>query len=95
MKTAEAHKLHPLADPQHKAGQIVFLHAADNTQHTLTSVVNSLSGDRLTWWDDESPDVHLTAAEVKRIFKDITARAAKVISCVGDFCPRIDKGGGK
>lgn len=76
-------QLHPLAAPNVQSGRIEFEHS-DGTLHTFTSVVNSLSGSRLCYFDNDAPDVDPSLAYVRSVFRDIRNKA-KVRSSVGDF----------
>jgi hypothetical protein len=78
-------KIHSLADPEKKAGFIRFVHFGDGSERTFTTVVNSLSGDRLSWFDGNAPYVTKTDAWPKSVFRDIRAKATRVIECIGDF----------
>jgi hypothetical protein len=75
--------IHPLAEPNQLSGQIKFLHS-DGQAHTFTSVVNKLTGDRLTYADDAPPSVNDSVGWVRRTFRNIRAKA-QVLSVVGDF----------
>jgi hypothetical protein len=74
-----------LADPSKKSGTIRFVHFRDGTERRFTSVVNRLSGDRLSWFDDAAPSVGNDVRQVKRMFDSIRKKATKVLECVGDF----------
>lgn len=81
MKNADA--IHSLARPNVPSGQIKFIHS-DGTKHTFYSVVNDLSGDRLSAFDSSAPSINDTLKWVKSVFRDIRAKA-KVLEVVGDF----------
>jgi hypothetical protein len=72
-----------LARPNTKAGKIVFIHS-DGKKHFFYSCINDLSGDRLSAFDREAPDVAQDDKWAKSVFKDIKAKC-KVISCIGDY----------
>lgn len=76
-------KIHPLADPGKKAGTIRFIHK-DGTERTFATVVNRLTGSRMSWFDDCAPYATESEAWPKSVFRDIR-RKAKVLECVGDF----------
>ena len=78
-------KIHSLADPSKKSGTIRFVHFRDGTEHTFTSVVNRLSGDRLSWFDGAAPSVGNDVRQVKRMFDSIREKATRVVECIGDF----------
>jgi hypothetical protein len=82
-------KIHSLADPTKKAGTIRFVHKdkdnGEESERTFTTVVNRLTGDRLSWFDDNAPYVTKSDAWPKSVFRDIRKKATRVIECVGDF----------
>jgi len=84
MNTTQAARqaLHPLASLEDAAGKITFLHEGE--VRSLTTVVSSLTGDRMTWWDNQSPYIDHTVGEVRKLFKRIRSKA-EVIAEVGDF----------
>lgn len=73
--------IHPLASG--KTGRIRFIHS-DGKEHSFTSTVNELSGDRMSWFDDEPPSVGDTVSWVRSVFRDIRKKA-EVIEVAGDF----------
>lgn len=77
--------VHSLADTNKPAGMIRFIHFRDGKEHSFYSVVNSLSGSRLSAFDDNAPDVGDSVAWVKTVFRDIRAKATKIIENIGDF----------
>jgi len=85
MKKTDLLKISSLADPKEKAGTIRFVHFRDGTERTFTSVVNRLSGDRLSWFDDQAPSVGNDVRQVEMMFDSIRRKATRVIECVGDF----------
>ena len=58
--------IHPLAAKQ-PAGKIVFIHS-DGIEHCYYSVVNKLSGSRLSAFDGNAPTVDNSIKEVRTIF---------------------------
>jgi tRNA/tmRNA/rRNA uracil-C5-methylase (TrmA/RlmC/RlmD family) len=78
-------RISSLADQTKKAGFIRFIHFRDGSERTFTSVVNTLSGDRLSWFDDAAPSVGNDVRQVKRMFDSIRRKATRVIECIGDF----------
>lgn len=78
-------EIHPLARAGVKSGKITFIHFRDGATHTFQTCVNDLSGSRLSWFDNNPPDVDESLAYIRSVFKDIRKKATKVIECVGDF----------
>ena len=81
MKTKK--DIHSLADTKRKGGQIRFIHS-DGTEHKFYSVINTLSGSRLSGFDGSPPSVDDSLKWVKSVFKDIRKRS-EVIEVIGDF----------
>ncbi len=74
-------RIHPLASG--RSGAIRFVHS-DGTEHRFYSTINSLSGDRLSGFDDEAPSIGDSISWVKSVFRDVRAKA-EVIEVLGDF----------
>jgi hypothetical protein len=81
MKNAKA--IHPLALDRVVSGQIKFIHS-DGKEHIFYSVVNRMSGDRLSAFDDSPPSINDALKWVRSVFRDIRAKA-KVVKVIGDF----------
>jgi hypothetical protein len=77
-------KIHPLARAEEKSAFIRFVHI-DKKEHTYSTCVNDLTGDRMSWFDNHAPDVNQPLREIKRMFKNINKKAVKVIEYQGDF----------
>lgn len=73
-----------LADPDKPAGQIRFIHS-DGQEHLFATCFNSLSGSRLAWFNNSAPMVDCTGSEIKTMFKNIRAKAQRIIEVIGDF----------
>jgi len=66
-----------------KTGYIKFIHHKTGEENYFYSTINSLSGDRLSAFNNEVPSINdLTWA--RSVFKDIRKKA-KVIEDLGDF----------
>jgi len=76
-------EIHSLARPGTPAGEIRFIHK-DGKEHVFYSVVNDLSGSRLSAFDNDAPSVDDSIAWVKSVFRDIRKKA-KVVKVIGDF----------
>lgn len=83
MTILEAEKIHPLADKNAKGGKIKFIHP-DGKEHFFISVVNRMSGDRLTYFDGEPPSINDDMKYVQSVFRGIRKKA-KVLEVIGDF----------
>ncbi len=79
----DAKLINPLARHGAKSGMIKFIHK-DGKEHAFYTCVNDLSGSRLSWFDNNAPDVDESLAYIKSVFKDIRKKA-KVIQEMGDF----------
>jgi hypothetical protein len=75
--------IHRLARPNTPAGKIRFIHK-DGKEHYFYSVINDMSGSRLSAFDNDPPGVDDPVAWVKTVFRDIRARA-QVLEVIGDF----------
>jgi hypothetical protein len=85
MTPADAKKIHSLADVNEKGGKIRFIHFRDGKENSFTSVVNIMSGSRLSYFNNEAPSVDDPVAWVKSVFKGIRKKSTKVIEVIGDF----------
>lgn len=77
MKTIEPP---PLTDKKQPWGVIRFIHS-DGKEHKFYSVVNELTGSRLSAFDCDAPDVD-SMAWAKSVFRDIRKKA-KVLDFAG------------
>lgn len=77
--------IHPLARPNVPSGKIRFIHFRDGTEHTFYTCVNDLTGSRMSWFDNNPPDVDESLAYIRSVFRDIRKKATKVLEVVGDF----------
>jgi hypothetical protein len=76
--------IHTLAQKGAKSGKIRFIHK-DDTEHTFTSVVNRLTGDRMSYFDSSAPTVGDSLAWVRSVFRDIRKKSKGVLEVIGDF----------
>ena len=83
MKNAKV--LHRLAQNNRPSGRIRFIHFRDGKEHSFTSCVNEMSGNRLSYFDDSAPTIDDPVAWVRSVFRDIRKKATSVIEIVGDF----------
>lgn len=77
--------IHSLARPGVKSGKIRFIHFGDGKEHCFYSCVNDMSGNRLSAFDNDPPNIGDSLAWVESVFRDIRKKATKVIDCIGDF----------
>lgn len=75
--------IHKLAQKGAKSGKIRFIHS-DGKEHYFYTVVNSLSGSRLSAFDSDAPSIDDPIKWIKSVFRDIRAKA-KVLEVIGDF----------
>lgn len=75
--------IHSLARPNKPSGKIRFIHS-DGKEHSFYSVINDMSGSRLSAFDSDAPSIDDTLAWVKSVFRDIRKKA-QVLEVVGDF----------
>ena len=73
--------MNSLTDTSKPHGKVRFIHK-DGTEHTFFTAVNKLSGNRLSGFDNNPPDVGESIAYLKTVFRDIRIKA-KVISYEG------------
>lgn len=76
--------IHPLARLNAKSGMIKFVHT-DAKIHSFRSVVNDLTGDRLSYFDNNAPSINDELKRIKSIFKNIREKSLDIVECVGDF----------
>lgn len=81
-------KIHHLARPGEKSGKIRFIHFRDGKEHTFYTCVNDLTGSRMSWFDNDPPDINESLAYINSVFTDICKKATKVLEVYGDFCQR-------
>ena len=77
--------IHKLARPNCKSGKIRFIHFRDNKEHYFYSVVNDMTGDRLSAFDGDAPTIDDSLTWVRSVFRDIRRKSTKVIEDIGDF----------
>ena len=80
-RQASKPKAPPLTDKKKPWGVIAFIHK-DGTEHKFYSVVNEMSGSRLSGFDTSAPHVG-DMPWVKSVFKDIRRKAKKVLGYSG------------
>lgn len=76
--------IHKLARPNQKSGKIRFIHFRDGKEHAFYTCVNDLSGSRMSWFDNNPPDIDESLSYIRSVFKDIRKKA-EVIEVIGDF----------
>jgi hypothetical protein len=76
--------IHPLARRGEKSGKIVFIDQADGKDHSFTSVINDMTGSRLSYFDNNPPSIDDSLTWVRSVFADIRKKA-RVKLDVGDF----------
>ncbi len=77
--------IHPLASPNQLSGMIRFIHKKDGAEHTFKTCVNKLTNDRLSWFDNDAPEINTPISDIKKMFKNIREKSARVIESIGDF----------
>lgn len=75
--------IHKLAQPNTKAGKIWFIHK-DGKEHYFYTVVNDMTGNRLSAFDNDHPSIDDNLSWIKSVFRDIRLKA-KVTKVIGDF----------
>lgn len=76
-------KMKSLIDTRKPYGEIVFVHFRDGTTHKFWTAVNKLTGERLSAFDNNPPDIGESVAYCKSVFSDIRRKATRVISYEG------------
>ena len=76
--------IHPLAERGELSGKIRFVHK-DGKEHSFTSVVNRLTGSRLSYFDGNAPSINDPLQWVKSVFWGIRKKATSVTEVIGDF----------
>lgn len=76
-------KIHPLADETAKNIKIKFIHS-DKKEHFFYSIVNEMTGDRLTGFDSEPPTLNQEKKEIKRIIDNLKKKC-KVLEIIGEY----------
>lgn len=67
------------------SGMIRFIHFRDGKEHKFYSVVNDMSGDRLSAFDGDPPTINDSLKWVRSVFRDIRRKSTKVLEDIGDF----------
>lgn len=75
-----AKQIHPLADETKPFVKIQFI-AKDGKEHSFCSCVNSLSGDRLSWFDNSPPTINNSLKFLRDMIKVI--KQDKIIEQIG------------
>lgn len=73
-----------LTDLKRPWGVIRFIHK-DGTEHEFYSVVNRMTGDRMSAFDGDAPGVNDGLAWVKSVFRDIYSKSNKVLGYEGSL----------
>lgn len=73
----------PLALKGQFSGKIRFIHS-DGKEHSFASVVNKLSGSRLSYFDSDPPSIDDSKLWILSVVRDIKKKA-KVLEVIGDF----------
>ncbi len=81
LQSHKALKAPSLTDTKRPWGVIRFIHH-DGTTHEFYSVINRMSGSRLSAFDSDAPGVDDNMAWVKSVFRDIRKKA-KVLGYIG------------
>lgn len=76
-------KPHPLCDMTKPWGIIRFIHFRDGTERKFYTMVNEMSGSRLTAFDGDPPEIDDPMPWIKSVFRDIRKKATKVLSYQG------------
>lgn len=76
--------IHPLAADKALSGKIRFTHS-DGKEHSFYSVVNRLTGSRLSAFDSNAPTIDNSIHWVKSVFRDIRSKSKGVLEVIGDF----------
>ena len=76
--------IHPLADTKAKAGRIRFKHEGNGPEFCFSTCVNNMTGDRMSWFNNDPPFVNDTLKWVRSVFKDIREKTI-VVEVIGDF----------
>ena len=75
-------KPHPLIDLSKPWGVIRFIHS-DGKEREFYSMVNKLTGSRMTAFDKDPPGIDDPLKWVKSVFRDIRSKSQKVLDYQG------------
>ncbi len=75
--------IHSLARPNQFSGKIRFIHS-DGKEHSFASVINDMSGSRLSYFDSSAPTIDDTKRWILSVVRDIKKKAT-VLEVIGDF----------
>ena len=64
-------------------GVIRFIHFRDGSERKFYTMVNEMSGSRLTAFDNDPPGIDESMPFIKSVFKGIRMKATKVLSYEG------------
>lgn len=76
-------KPHPLCDTSKPWGVIRFIHFRDGSEREFYTMVNKLTGDRMTAFDNDPPGINDPMPWIKSMFKNIRKKARSVLSYEG------------
>ena len=64
-------------------GVIRFIHFRDGSEREFYTMVNEMSGNRMTEFDNDPPGIDDDMKWIKSVFRDIRKKATKVLSYEG------------
>ena len=64
-------------------GVIRFIDFKDGSEHKFYTMVNEMSGNRLTAFDNDPPSIDDSLPWIKSVFKDIRKKATEILSYEG------------
>lgn len=73
----------PLIDESKPWGVIRFIHFRDGSERKFYSVVNEMSGSRLSAFDSDAPGIDDPMPWIKSVFSDIRKKSTKVLEYQG------------
>lgn len=75
--------VHPLCDTTKPWGVIRFIHFRDGSEHKFYTMINEMTGNRMTAFDNDPPGINNEMNWIKSVFKDIRKKATKVLDYQG------------
>lgn len=73
----------PLTDTSKPWGVIRFIHFRDGKEHEFYSVINEMTGSRMTAFDCDPPGIDDPMPWIKSVFRDIHKKSTKVLEFAG------------
>lgn len=72
--------MHPLCDKSNPYVFVTFIHFRDNKEHVFYSCVNEMTGNRLTAFDNDPPEIDSEMDYIKSVLKGLKKKSNGIVS---------------